>query len=83
MRIASSRRVTPNAVVSPVSTGCCERGLHEGLGGQVVDLVRSMGAQHLDHRDLVEQVTGHELDAVLQMADALEVHGARCAAPCR
>ena len=57
--------------------GLLERGLHERLCGQVVDLVRAMGAQHLDHRGFVEQVARHELDSILQVADALEVHRAR------
>ena len=52
-------------------------GLHEGLGGQVVDLGRAVVPQHVDERDLVEQVAGDELDVVLDVRDALEVHRAR------
>ena len=54
-----------------------EAGLHEGLGGQVVDLGRPVVAQDVDERDLVEEVAGDELDLVLDVGDALEVHRAR------
>ena len=66
-------RVTPRAVISPVSTGWPQRGLHEGLGGQVVHLVGRLLPQDVDQRHLVEQVAGHEGDAVLEVGDALEV----------
>ena len=83
MRIASSRRVTPSAVISPVSTGWRERRLHERLGGEVVHLVGPVLAQDRDERGLVEQVARRgvrvEHDAVLQVGDALEVRGALAA----
>ena len=76
MRMASSSRVTPRAVISPVSTGWPNEVCTKRLRGQVVDLVGPVRAQHLDQRDLVEQVAGHEGDPVLEVADALEVDGA-------
>jgi hypothetical protein len=62
MRMASSRRVTPEAGDLAGEHRLAERGLHERLGGQVVDLVGAVVAEQLDHRDLVEQVAGHDLD---------------------
>ena len=54
-----------------------EAGLHEGLGGQVVDLVGPVVAQNVDEGHLVEQVTRHELELVLNVRDPLEVDRAR------
>ncbi len=59
------------------------RGLHEGLGGEVVDLGRPVLAQDADERDLVEQVAGTSVIAVLDVGDALEVRASTTAAPCR
>ncbi len=48
MRMASSTRVTPSAVVSPGQDRLGPRGLDEGLGGEVVDLGRPVLAQDPD-----------------------------------
>ena len=58
-------------------------GLHEGLGGEVVHLVGTVIAQDVEDRDLVEEVAGDELDAVLEVGDPLEVHACSTGAPCR
>src|ERR1019366_6183222 len=56
--------------------GLAERRLHEGLRRKVVDLLRAVLAYDGDHRDLVEDVTGDQLDVILDVGDALEVEGA-------
>ena len=61
MRMASSRRVTPRRGDLAGEHRLAERGLHERLGGEVVDLVRAVLARAssiID--DLVEQVAGDE-----------------------
>src|SRR5262249_60947905 len=52
---------------------------HEAHGGEVVDLVGAHGAEDIDEGELIEQVGLVQLDAALQMGDALEVLGARTA----
>ena len=59
--------------------GLREAGLDEGLSRQVVDLGRPVVAQDVDERPLVEQVARHQLELVLDVRDALEVHRARAA----
>jgi hypothetical protein len=49
---------------------------HEAHGGEVVDLVGFDVAQHVDDRQLVEQVRLVQGDAVAEVSDALEVLGA-------
>ena len=74
-------RVTPSAgELAGERTGWShEAGLHEGLGGQVVELGGACGTQHVDQRPLVEQVRLVQFDAIAQMGDALEAFGARAA----
>ncbi len=50
---------------------------HKGLRREIVDLVRAEIRQRLDKRYLVGQVRLNELDARLDMVDALEILGAR------
>ena len=50
---------------------------HEALRGEVVDLVRAAVAHRLLQRHLVEQVGLEQLDAALEVRDALERLGAR------
>jgi hypothetical protein len=45
----------------------------EGLGREVVDLVRLTLLQQRDQRELVEEVPFPQLDPVLQVGDPLEV----------
>ena len=54
--MASSTRVTPRAVNSPVSTGCFQLVGTKRHGGEVVDLVGPDFVQDVDERELVEQV---------------------------
>ena len=51
--------------------GLIPRRLHEALRGEVVDLVGFALANDVGQRRLVEQVRGHELDAVDEVRDAL------------
>jgi len=55
-----------------LAKGC----LHEGLSGEVVDLFGPVGAQQIDHRHFVEQITWDEPDLILYVCDSLEVDGA-------
>ncbi len=77
MRIASNRRVTPRRGGLTGQHRLTERGLHERLRGEVVDLVGLMGPQHVDQADLIQQITVAERDRILEMRDPLVVHGAR------
>ena len=75
--MASSSRVTPIAVVSPVSTGwvnevCTKDCLRPGCRP------RRGGAPALDERDLVQEVAGCQ-DLVLDVRDPLEVDRAAAA----
>ena len=54
-----------------------EAGLHEGLCREVVNLGGAVLLEDVDHRDLVEEVTGYEGDPVLEVGDSLEVDGGR------
>ena len=45
-----------------------------GLGGQVVHLVRTMGAERGDEGAFVEQVAGLDRQSILDVGDALERH---------
>ena len=52
------------------------RRLHERLRREVVDLLRPVLAEDAEHRHFIEQIARHELDAVLDVRDSLEVDGA-------
>ncbi len=56
--------------------GLVPRGLHEGLGSQIVDLIRPVFFQNVDQRNLVPQIAGDELYFVLNMFDTVKVDGA-------
>ena len=62
MRIASSRRVTPRAVNSPVRT---------------VDLLRTVFLKDTNQAQLIEQVALGDLDLVLNVPDAVKIDRAR------
>jgi hypothetical protein len=62
-----------------VSTGWVKAGRHKALRGQVVDFLRAIFLQQADHAHLVEQVALDNLDAVLDVADAVEIDGAGAA----
>ena len=59
--------------------GLLEAGGYEALRRQVVDLVRAVLLENVDQADLVEQVALDDLDAILDVSDAVEVDGARAA----
>ena len=76
MRMASSRRVTPRAVASPVKNLRVQDIFDERLRGEIVDLGRAMLSERRHQRQLVEQVAAHQGQAVLDVIDPLEGDGA-------
>ena len=65
----------PRLAGLPLAPGALHRG--DLADGRFPDLVRLDGAQHVDERELVEQVRLPQIDAVAEMRDALEVLRAR------
>ncbi len=55
------------------------RGLDKRLGGQVIDFIGLILIQDADQRDLVTQVARNKLQSILDVADTVEVEGARAA----
>ena len=67
----------PDGVELGGEHGLRPRRRHEGLGGEIVDLVRPHVAQEVDERELVEQIRLAQLETGADVGDALEVLGAR------
>ena len=72
-RTASSSRVTPSAVNSPVNTGCVQEVGTNDCAGQVIDLVWPGLLDQVDERELVEQIGLAQVRAAADVLDALKV----------
>jgi len=56
--------------------GLGEARRHETLCGKIIDFIGPVLLQEIDQADLIEQVTLHDLDPILDMANPVKVDGA-------
>ena len=74
--MASRSRVTPRAVVSPVSTGWLQLVCTKDWAARLYTSVGRWSRSSDEQRRLVEEVAGHQLESILNVGDPLEVDGA-------
>ncbi len=69
----------PQGGAFPGQDRLLKRSGHEGLGSQVVDLIRVVLLEDSDEGDLIQQVTLYQLDIILNVGDAVKIDGAGAA----